>query len=586
MSLSKHRLAGAAGLAWVSFVLSSQASSTSWPCDPNFPSACVHAPNSVGFGPITATTAQILWANYNPFDGGPNREVPTVSIIVGNQVKGSFPGNASPQTIKGLTPNTRYSVVLCATYPGMNPICDYETWMQTKADPQPLPSPTPSPTVTPTPPPAPVDNKPRDPRILSVSPVGSTGTARVQYECAKNNARITFIARYKGPGINTDPFEVIRQVSPCPEGTRGEVTVSFASKPAGSWEYLVNGVNAGMDSPGARTVLGTFVLPLHSNIDTTLPKLAQGKASVFRDVSYHVTYTSEFGFAVVYPGKNADACEDGDAFRSYDATCFRQVLPNAYLNAYTSASGINIFRVDTNPENPGVFYAAVGNACPYGGSLTGARCQIAAFTGTVMYRREFNETINLASDTWVDDNPRWPGIYSKKSDGICSYGGTPVPNTDNCDVRSLPDFPYGLVYWIDSAIERPGLYYQPIEGRCSKGGVLVNSGACLFYEFKGAFPLPKVGFIYSGLEYFIAYDGGQPGVFYYPVNGRCDTMHPRFGDKCRILLLSQLDAAAKPWIDLNPSWPGIYYKPQNGYCNYGGIYGGGNCKILSLQFSE
>ena len=57
--------------------------------------------------------------------------------------------------------------------------------------------------------------------------------------------------------------------------------------------------------------------------------------------------------------------------------------------------------VDANPDYPGIYYAKINNACPYGGSL-GVNCQLLAFP---------SGKVEPGVKYWVDKNPSYPGVY-------------------------------------------------------------------------------------------------------------------------------------------------------------------------------
>ena len=91
---------------------------------------------------------------------------------------------------------------------------------------------------------------------------------------------------------------------------------------------------------------------------------------------------------------------------------------------------------DPNPAYPGVYYTAVGGACPYGGSLAGPNCQLHGFAAYVL---------DPAMTYWVDSDPRWPGVY---------YADTNIACRDNID------YPNG------------GVYFKPLTCPVLNGGVL------------------------------------------------------------------------------------------------------------------
>jgi hypothetical protein len=62
---------------------------------------------------------------------------------------------------------------------------------------------------------------------------------------------------------------------------------------------------------------------------------------------------------------------------------------------------------------------------------------------------------------WVDPNPNWPGIYYAKVNNACPYGG--VSSGPNCQVKSfISGFLNSSVsYFTRSNHSQPGVYYYP-----------------------------------------------------------------------------------------------------------------------------
>lgn len=110
------------------------------------------------------------------------------------------------------------------------------------------------------------------------------------------------------------------------------------------------------------------------------------------------------------------------------------------------------YQVDPTPTRPGIFYDAINSTCPFGGNLTGNRCQI--FTAT-------KPTLASSVRYWVDPNLSAPGVYYAQVSGQCPYGG--VSDGNNCRLISMNP---GVLdpnkqYFTRANNTNPGVYYYP-----------------------------------------------------------------------------------------------------------------------------
>lgn len=86
--------------------------------------------------------------------------------------------------------------------------------------------------------------------------------------------------------------------------------------------------------------------------------------------------------------------------------------------------------------------------CPNGGISNGAECNVQNITQTLRSDIEY----------WVDSDPRWPGIYYRKINNACPYGGS---GSVNCQLTSIPEniLEDGIDYKIDK--NKKQVIYRP-----------------------------------------------------------------------------------------------------------------------------
>lgn len=79
-----------------------------------------------------------------------------------------------------------------------------------------------------------------------------------------------------------------------------------------------------------------------------------------------------------------------------------------------------------NGDTYAPFCAVATGDCIHGGTREGQRCVL----------RPFNAgELTIGVTYWVDADPRWPGVYYAKVGNACPYGGS---GTVNCQVKALP----------------------------------------------------------------------------------------------------------------------------------------------------
>jgi len=89
--------------------------------------------------------------------------------------------------------------------------------------------------------------------------------------------------------------------------------------------------------------------------------------------------------------------------------------------------------------------------CVNGGVPAGGRCRVWSFT---------DGQLEAGVDYWIDADVRWPGVYYAKVGGACPYGGS---GEINCELVGLPAdvLETGVGYVIDRVSEPDGIFYQP-----------------------------------------------------------------------------------------------------------------------------
>lgn len=102
-------------------------------------------------------------------------------------------------------------------------------------------------------------------------------------------------------------------------------------------------------------------------------------------------------------------------------------------------------RVSPSPCQPSA------RPCVNGGELVGGRCKVWDFAPG---------QIAAAPAYWVDPDPQWPGVYYAKVNGACPYGGE---GTVNCQIVGFPEglVETGVSYLVDKTTSPPGVYYTP-----------------------------------------------------------------------------------------------------------------------------
>jgi hypothetical protein len=198
------------------------------------------------------------------------------------------------------------------------------------------------------------------------------------------------------------------------------------------------------------------------------------------------------------------------AKRLYDSPCTRCLYGGSESGADCQVKSFSqptlnpgvTYWVDTNPLWAGVFYKQVQSACPFGGSISG--------NGNCVWKYFAN--LNAKIQYWVDTDPRWPGIYYRNTFGLCRYGGV-ISRNGNCQLiafqtPSQPYLTYGVNYWADGDVRWPGVYYKQVRAQCPYGGVLSGNGNCQLT------PLTP-GLLEDQLIYWVNTDPRSAGVFYH-----------------------------------------------------------------------
>ncbi len=277
--------------------------------------------------------------------------------------------------------------------------------------------------------------------------------------------------------------------------------------------------------------------------------------------------------------------------------------PNCQVHVFEKPKvipGVNYW-IDPSPSYPGVYYAKVNGACPFGGS-PGVNCQFEGLSPVLSAAQ--NKTVIPGIGYWVDTDPRWPGIYYNKINGACPVGGS---GTVNCLLKAFPanfvqpgvnylvdtnpasagvyynkinnGCPYGgkvgvkcfleglsvpsfylnptISYWLDTDINFPGIYYAKINGTCPFGGS--GSVNCLIK----AYPKPTAPYVMPNVNYWVDANADYPGIYYAKINNACP-YGGSIGVNCQLLAFpsGKVEPGVRYWIDKNPSYPGVYYEPD------------------------
>jgi len=234
--------------------------------------------------------------------------------------------------------------------------------------------------------------------------------------------------------------------------------------------------------------------------------------------------------------------------------------------------------VDPNPNYPGVYYAKVNGACPFGGSA-GVNCQFESLAPKLTQAQ--SKTVFPGVAYWVDTNPKWPGIYYHLIDGKCPLGGS---GSVNCQLQAFASdyLKQGISYWVDTDPRWPGVFYHKVNGGCPYGGS--GSVNCQLMSLSE----PSF-FLNPTVNYWLDPDVRWPGIYYHKVNGGSNNGCPYGGSGSVNCQLKSYPAPTKPyvmpgvsyWVDANPDYPGIYYHKINGGCPYGGSVGV-NCQLYAF----
>lgn len=87
--------------------------------------------------------------------------------------------------------------------------------------------------------------------------------------------------------------------------------------------------------------------------------------------------------------------------------------------------------------------------CAWGGELVaGNKCLVHSFRDSILH---------VGVNYWVDPNPKWPGVYYRKVNGACPYGGS---GSDNCNILMFDEYEIEeeVNYFVDTSPEE-GVYY-------------------------------------------------------------------------------------------------------------------------------
>ncbi len=217
-------------------------------------------------------------------------------------------------------------------------------------------------------------------------------------------------------------------------------------------DYFINNVHVGtidvgtignIDS-GAPAALASFettnfpTSPFYwiLNHSTYVPP---GQVATFEQQTFRIDYVRNY---VACGADNAEYCPCGGRFGEGVGCALEgaQLACPSGVAAPTVTSGVY-----PSPCQPSA------RRCVNGGALEGSRCVVYRFTPGVL---------ETTIDNWVDADPRWPGVYYAKIGNDCPYGGS---GTVNCQIVALPAdlLETGVDYGIDETANPPLIYYVP-----------------------------------------------------------------------------------------------------------------------------
>lgn len=205
----------------------------------------------------------------------------------------------------------------------------------------------------------------------------------------------------------------------------------------------------------------------------------------------------------------------------------------------------------------GLYYQSackiIKKGCPLGGEPAGPNCQMKSFTPVEFSKATSDIFVVPGVAYWIDTNPSWAGIFYKKINGGCPYGGS---GSVNCMLAALPGLRVGTPYWVDTDPKWPGVYYKKVGGLCPYDGS--GSVNCQIKALK-----TPARYLNPLVNYWVDTNPAYPGVYYQKINGVCP-YGGSVGVNCQLEAYPNdfFDAGVSYWVDKTPAWPGIYYAPD------------------------